>query len=93
MLGSGGGGSGVTNDVVNYIISRFGGGRSGFRDVERAEVEIGIVIGVFIVYLIVVAFVGKWLFNTVLCRLFTGVKHMTSVWQSLGLFLLLHLLL
>ena len=46
-----------------------------------------------VIYILLVLLVGKWLFNTVLCALFPAVKPATSIWQVLGLMLLLHLLL
>lgn len=46
-----------------------------------------------VLYVLVLLLVGKWLFNNILCSLFSGVKPATSVWQILGLWFLLHLLL
>lgn len=46
-----------------------------------------------VVYLVLVLLLGKWLFNTVLVKLFPAVHPATSVWQILGLVVLLHLLL
>ena len=46
-----------------------------------------------ILYILLVLFVGKLLFNNVLCVLFPGVKQASSMWQILGLMILFNLIL
>lgn len=46
----------------------------------------------FVVFwLVVTLFVGKWLWNNIATKVTTVVKPMTSIWQLLGLALLLDL--
>ena len=46
----------------------------------------------FVIWLLVVLFVGRWLWNSVLVKLVSGVKPITSIWQILGLAVLINLL-
>ena len=45
----------------------------------------------FIVAILIVAFVGKWLWNTTVAELFTFVRPVRSVWQIIGLMLFISL--
>jgi hypothetical protein len=45
-----------------------------------------------IIAIIIVAFVGKWLWNTTVAELFTFVRPVKSVWQIIGLMLFLSLI-
>ena len=51
----------------------------------------GVLIG-FVIWLVIVLFLGRWLWNTVLVKLVSGVKPITSIWQLLGLAILINLL-
>lgn len=52
-----------------------------------------IFIAVFvIIYLILLIFVGKYLFNNILVKLVPGIKPVSSIWELIGLVVLLHLL-
>ena len=69
-------------------------GKENFADTTQMTVGGTIAAIIFIViYILLVLLLGKWLFNTVLCALFPSVKPATSIWQVLGLMILLHLLL
>ena len=45
-----------------------------------------------ILAILIVAFVGKWLWNTTVAELFTFVRPVRSVWQIIGLMLFLSLI-
>jgi hypothetical protein len=45
-----------------------------------------------IVSILIVAFVGKWLWNTSVAELFTFVRPVRTVWQIIGLMLFLALI-
>jgi hypothetical protein len=47
----------------------------------------------FIIALIIVAFVGKWLWNSSMPMLFTVARPITSVWQLIALMLLISIVL
>jgi hypothetical protein len=44
-----------------------------------------------IVAILIVAFIGKWLWNTSIAELFTFVRPVRSVWQIIGLMLFISL--
>ncbi len=46
----------------------------------------------FIIALLIVAFIGKWLWNTSVAELFTFVRPVRSVWQIIGLMLFISLM-
>ena len=52
---------------------------------------LGLFIGM-IVWLIFVLFLGRWLWNNILIKLIPGIKPITSIWQILGLAILISLL-
>lgn len=45
-----------------------------------------------IIAVLIVAFVGKWLWNTTVAELFTFVRPVRSVWQIIGLMLFISLI-
>lgn len=47
---------------------------------------------VLILYIFLVLLIGRFLWNAVLCRLVTIVKPVESIWQILGLVILLNLM-
>ena len=47
---------------------------------------------VLIIYVLIILLIGQFLWNIVLCKLITIVKPAESIWQILGLAILLNLL-
>jgi hypothetical protein len=45
-----------------------------------------------VISILIVAFVGKWLWNTTVAELFTFVRPVRSVWQIIGLMIFLSLI-
>ncbi len=45
-----------------------------------------------VIALSIVAFIGKWLWNTTVAELFTFVRPVKSVWQIIGLMLFISLI-
>lgn len=45
-----------------------------------------------IIAILIVAFVGKWLWNETVAQLFTIVRPVRSVWQIIGLMILISLM-
>jgi hypothetical protein len=73
---------------------------SGFTDMpgsteRRSEMYIDVVASLisFMLAVIIVSFVGKWLWNNVVVDLFTIAKPARSIWQILGLMVMISLLL
>jgi len=54
---------------------------------RRAYVEFATVALSFVVSLVIIGFIGKYLWNSVVCELFTFAKQAKSVWQIVGLML------
>ena len=52
---------------------------------------LGLFIG-FIIWLFIILFFGKYLWNNVLINLIPGIKPVTSVWEILGLSILICIL-
>lgn len=46
----------------------------------------------FVIVLLIVLFLGKFLWNDVVCNLFNGTKKASSIWQILGLYILVSIL-
>lgn len=47
---------------------------------------------VFVIYIVIILLIGKFLWNIVLCKLISIAKPAESIWQILGLAILLHVL-
>jgi len=60
------------------------------QSVNKPEI-LGLFIG-FIIWLLIVLFFGKYLWNNLLIKLIPGIKPITSVWQILGLTILISIL-
>jgi hypothetical protein len=65
-------------------------GVDGIDSVSSTELLVAFI--VFILYIFLILLIGKFLWNLVLCRLVSIVKPADSIWQILGLVILLHLL-
>ena len=63
-------------------------------DSKRREAYLEIIASLlsFIVAIIIVSFIGKWVWNNIILDLFTIVKPAKSIWQILGLMIFLALI-
>lgn len=63
-------------------------------DTKRREVYMEIVASIlsFMLAIVIVAFVGKWLWNNIIVDLFTIAKPARNVWQIIGLMIFLSLI-
>ena len=59
---------------------------------REAYMEILASILSFLIAVIIVSFIGKWLWNNTILDLFTFVKPVRSIWQILGLMIFLALI-
>ena len=83
--------------MLNTAISvaRFVGcvGKERFEDTSAMTVsQVLVALVTLVVYVVLILLLGKWLFNNVLCKLVPAIKPASSVWELLGLMVLLHLL-
>jgi len=63
-------------------------------DSKRREAYLEIIASLlsFIIAIIIVSFIGKWVWNNIILDLFTIVKPAKSIWQILGLMIFLALI-
>jgi len=83
--------------MLNTAISvaRFVGcvGKERFEDTTTMTTgQLVVAVVVLVVYVLLLLLLGKWLFNNILCKLVPAVRPASSVWELLGLMVLLHLL-
>jgi len=82
---------GVVNTAVKATVEGFVGMNSADRRKE-AYVDFISVIIAFVIVIVVLGFVGKWLWNSVVVDLVSVAKPARSFWQIIGLMLLVSLL-
>jgi len=84
--------SGVIKDITYACVDAFTD-MSG-SDSKRREAFMEIIASVisFLIAVIIISFVGKWLWNNTILDLFTFVKPVRSIWQILGLMIFLALI-
>jgi hypothetical protein len=82
----------VIKDVTYAVIDAFTD-MSG-SDSKRREAFMEIIASImsFLIAVIIISFVGKWLWNNTILDLFTFVKPVRSIWQILGLMIFLALI-
>lgn len=59
---------------------------------EQSDADMVSMVIAFVIAQVVIMFLGRWLWNGFLTKLVTVVKPMKSVWQMLGVSVLLRLL-
>ena len=63
-------------------------------DSKRREAYMEIIASLvsFLIAVIIISFIGKWIWNNIILDLFTIVKPVKSIWQILGLMIFLALI-
>jgi len=63
-------------------------------DSKRREAYMEIIASIvsFLVAVVIISFIGKWIWNNIVIDLFTIVKPVKSIWQILGLMIFLALI-
>jgi hypothetical protein len=74
------------------VLEAFVGVDSGLTRKREIYVDVAASIISFILAVAVLAFVGKWLWNTSITELFTFARPAKSVWEIIGLFIFVSLL-
>ena len=59
---------------------------------REAYLEIISTIVSFLIAVVIISFIGKWIWNNIILDLFTVVKPVKSIWQILGLMIFLALI-
>jgi hypothetical protein len=82
----------VIKDVTYAVVDAFTD-MSG-SDSKRREALMEIIASIvsFVIAVIIISIVGKWLWNNTILDLFTFVKPVRSIWQILGLMIFLALI-
>ncbi len=65
---------------------------SGSHGRKQAYLDVIASIMSLVIAIIIVAFVGKWLWNTTVAELFTFTRPVRSVWQIIGLMIFISLM-
>jgi hypothetical protein len=76
--------------AVQSTVETFLSSKENFTSEDRAKMIAALV--VVILWLVILLFLSKWLWNEVLCKIVTFTKPVTSVWQVIGLVVLLAIL-
>jgi hypothetical protein len=82
----------VIKDVTYAVVDAFTD-MSG-SDSKRREALMEIIASIvsFVIAVIIISIIGKWLWNNTILDLFTFVKPVRSIWQILGLMIFLALI-
>ncbi len=65
---------------------------SGSHARKQAYLDVIASIMSLVIAIIIVAFIGKWLWNTTVAELFTFTRPVRSVWQIIGLMIFISLM-
>ncbi len=60
-------------------------------DTRASYIELSAAILAFVASVVIMAFIGKWLWNSIVVDLFTIARPVRSVWQVIGLAVFVHL--
>lgn len=81
---------------MSKIIEKFAGAYKEDNQSENGKMINGsslmLAFMLFIIYVVLILLLGKWLWNSTLVPLVPGVKEATSVFQILGLYVLIQLM-
>ena len=83
----------VLKEAFSAVINTVASDASSKMDTRASYVDLTATLLGFIVGIVILAFVGKWLWNTVVLDLVAVAKPARSVWQIIGLSILVKLIL
>jgi hypothetical protein len=81
----------VLKEAFSAVINTVASDASSKMDTRTSYVDLTATLLGFIVGIVILAFIGKWLWNTVVLDLFAIAKPARSVWQIIGLSILIKL--
>lgn len=82
----------VLKEAFSAVINTVASDASSKMDTRTSYVDLTATLLGFIVGIVILAFIGKWLWNTVVLDLFAIAKPARSVWQIIGLSILIKLI-
>ena len=81
----------VLKEAFSAVINTVASDASSKMDTRSSYVELSATLLAFVISIVIIAFVGKWLWNEVVVELISVAKPAKSMWQVLGLFVFLSL--
>ncbi len=75
----------VLREAFSAVVNTVASDASSKMETQASYVGLVSALLAFVVSIMIIAFVGKWLWNTIVLDLFTIVKPARSVWQLIGL--------
>jgi len=82
----------VLKEAFSAVINTVASDASSKMDTRASYVDLSATLLAFVISIVLIAFVGKWLWNTVVLDLVAVAKPARSVWQIIGLSILIKLI-
>jgi hypothetical protein len=82
----------VLRETFSAVVNTVAADASSKMDTRSSYVELTAAILAFVFSIVLIAFVGKWLWNGVVLDLISVAKPARSVWQIIGLAILIKLI-
>ena len=81
----------VLKEAFSAMVNTVAADASTKSDTRAAYIELSATIMAFVASVVIMAFIGKWLWNSIVVDLFTVARPVRSVWQVIGLAVFVHL--
>jgi hypothetical protein len=81
----------VLKEAFSAMVNTVAADASTKSDTRAAYIELSATIMAFVASVVIMAFIGKWLWNSIVVDLFTVARPVRSVWQIIGLTVFVHL--
>ncbi len=82
----------VLKEAFSAMVNTVAADASTKSDTRAAYIELSAAILAFVASVVIIAFIGKWLWNSIVIDLFTVARPARSVWQIIGLAVFVHLI-
>jgi hypothetical protein len=82
----------VLRETFSAVVNTVAADASSKLDTRSSYVELTAALLAFVFSIVIIAFVGKWLWNGVVLDLISVAKPARSVWQIIGLAILMKLI-
>jgi hypothetical protein len=81
----------VLKEAFSAMVNTVAADASTKSDTRASYIELSSAIMAFVASVVIMAFIGKWLWNSIVVDLFTVARPVRSVWQIIGLTVFVHL--
>jgi hypothetical protein len=82
----------VLREAFSAVVSTVAADASTKSDTRATYIELSATLLAFVASIVIMSFIGKWLWNSIVVDLFTVARPARSVWQIVGLVVFAHLL-